>query len=222
MDRFKRLFSLLNDNQIERIQNAKVCIVGIGGVGSVATEVLARSGISKFVLCDFDVVQESNINRQVIANQNTIGKYKVEVAKEKILEINPNACVEVIKERFSNELSLFDFKFDYLIDAIDDINNKFLLIKTCLEKDIPFISSMGTAKKFDSSLLKVVDINKTSYDPLAKRIRKMLRDNNINKKFMVVSSTEEPKNSDILGSYMVVTAYSGLLLADYIIKEIIK
>ena len=222
MDRFKRLFALLNDNQIERIQNAKVCIVGIGGVGSVATEVLARSGISKFVLCDFDVVQESNINRQVIANQNTIGKYKVDVAKEKILEINPNACVEVIKERFSNELSLFDFKFDYLIDAIDDINNKFLLIKTCLEKDIPFISSMGTAKKFDSSLLKVVDINKTSYDPLAKRIRKMLRDNNINKKFMVVSSTEEPKNSDILGSYMVVTAYSGLLLADYIIKEIIK
>ena len=222
MDRFKRLFSLLNDNQIERIQNAKVCIVGIGGVGSVATEVLARSGISKFVLCDFDVVQESNINRQVIANQNTIGKYKVDVAKEKILEINPNACVEVIKERFSNELSLFDFKFDYLIDAIDDINNKFLLIKTCLEKDIPFISSMGTAKKFDSSLLKVVDINKTSYDPLAKRIRKMLRDNNINKKFMVVSSTEEPKNSDILGSYMVVSAYSGLLLADYIIKEIIK
>ena len=222
MDRFKRLFSLLNDNQIERIQNAKVCIVGIGGVGSVATEVLARSGISKFVLCDFDVIQESNINRQVIANQNTIGKYKVDVAKEKILEINPNACVEVIKERFSDELSLFDFKFDYLIDAIDDINNKFLLIKTCLEKDIPFISSMGTAKKFDSSLLKVVDINKTSYDPLAKRIRKMLRDNNINKKFMVVSSTEEPKNSDILGSYMVVTAYSGLLLADYIIKEIIK
>lgn len=222
MDTFKRLFALLNEDQINKIQNAKICIVGIGGVGSVATETLARCGIGNFILCDFDTVAKSNINRQIIANQNTIGRFKVDVAKEKILEINPNAKVEIIKEKFSSELSLFDFKFDYLIDAIDDINNKFLLIKTCLEKDIKFISSMGTAKKFDSSLLKVVDINKTSYDPLARKIRKMLRDNNINKKFMVVSSTEEPKNSDILGSYMVVTAYSGLLLADYILKQIIN
>ncbi len=222
MDKFKRFFALLNDEQISKIKNAKVCVVGCGGVGSVACETLARCGIENIIVCDFDVVQASNINRQIIANVNTIGKHKVDVIKDKILEINPNANVQIIKEKFSSELSLFDFEFDYLIDAIDDIDNKFLLIKTCLEKDKVFISSMGTAKKFDSSLLKVMDISKTSYDPLAKRIRKMMRDNQINKKFMVVSSTEEPIKNEILGSYMIVTAYSGLLLADYIIKQIIK
>ena len=222
MEYFNRFFSLLDENQIHKIKSAKVCIVGLGGVGSVSALTLARCGISNFVICDFDVVQESNINRQVIANINTIGKYKADVTKEMILEINPNANVEVIKEKFTEELSLFEFNFDYLIDAIDDINNKYLLIKKCLEHDKCFISSMGTAKKFDSSKLKVVDISKTSYDPLAKRIRKKLRDDNINKKFMVVSSTEEITKSEILGSYMIVTSYSGLLLADYIIKQIIN
>ena len=100
MDTFKRLFALLNEDQINKIQNAKVCIVGIGGVGSVATETLARCGIGNFILCDFDTVAKSNINRQIIANQNTIGRFKVDVAKEKILEINPNAKVEIIKEKF--------------------------------------------------------------------------------------------------------------------------
>ena len=217
-----RLLPLLKEEGLKKINNATVAVIGIGGVGGICVEALARCGVGNIIVQDHDIVEESNINRQVIANINTIGKYKADVTKEMILEINPNANVEVIKEKFTDELSLFEFNFDYLIDAIDDINNKYLLIKKCLEHDKCFISSMGTAKKFDSSKLKVVDISKTSYDPLAKRIRKKLRDDNINKKFMVVSSTEEITKSEILGSYMIVTSYSGLLLADYIIKQIIN
>lgn len=221
-EQFQRFALLLNPKQIEKIDKAKVCIVGLGGVGSVAALALARLGIANFVLCDFDVVQISNINRQLIANFNTIGQKKVDVCEKMILEINPQAKIQKIDQKYSKELNLFSFDFNYLIDAIDDLDNKFNLIKGCLKSQKVFISSMGTAKKKDLSKLKVMELNQTSYDPLARRLRKMMRDENIHERVYVVSSTEEVMAVKGLGSYMPVTATAGMLLADYIINKIIQ
>lgn len=221
-EQFQRFALLLNHKQIEKIDKAKVCIVGLGGVGSVAALALARLGIANFVLCDFDVVQISNINRQLIANFNTIGQKKVDVCEKMILEINPQAKIKKIEQKYSEKLNLFSYDFDYLIDAIDDLDNKFNLIKECLKNQKVFISSMGTAKKKDLSKLKIMELNQTSYDPLARRLRKMMRDENIYERVYVVSSTEEAMDVKELGSYMPVTATAGMLLADYIINKIIQ
>lgn len=220
-EQFQRFALLLTPEQIKKIDKAKVCIVGLGGVGSVAALALARLGISHFVLCDFDIVQLSNINRQLIANFNTIGQKKVDVCEKMILEINPKAEIYKIDQKYATNNNLFTYDFDYLIDAIDDLDNKFNLIKECLEKQKVFISSMGTAKKRDLSRLKVMELNQTSYDPLAKRLRKMMRDNNIRERVYVVSSNEEVLDVKGLGSYMPVTSTAGMLLADYIINKII-
>lgn len=221
-EQFQRFASLLNDDQINKITSAKVCIVGLGGVGSVSALAFARLGFNNFILCDHDVVSVTNINRQLVANLNTIGRKKVDVCEEMIKEINPLANIVKLDQKYSSESILFDYQFDYLVDAIDDLNNKFHLIKTCLEKNITFISSMGTAKKFDLTRLSVMEINKTSYDPLAKKLRKRLREEGIKGKVYVVSSTEEVNDCDILGSYMPVTATAGMLLTDYIVQKIIS
>ena len=220
-EQFQRFALLLTSEQIEKINKAKVAIIGLGGVGSVATLALARNGVKNFILCDFDEVQLSNINRQLIANFNTLGMKKTDVCEKMIKEINPEASVKVISERFGPETTLFANDFDYLIDAIDDLDNKCLLIKMCLENKKTFISSMGTAKKMDLTKLKIMDLNQTSYDPLARKLRKMLREDGIYEKVPVVSSFEEPIKTIGLGSYMPVTSTAGLMLADYIIKKII-
>ena len=220
-EQFQRFALLLTSEQIEKINKAKVAIIGLGGVGSVATLDLARNGVKNFILCDFDEVQLSNINRQLIANFNTLGMKKTDVCEKMIKEINPEASVKVISERFGPETTLFANDFDYLIDAIDDLDNKCLLIKMCLENKKTFISSMGTAKKMDLTKLKIMDLNQTSYDPLARKLRKMLREDGIYEKVPVVSSFEEPIKTIGLGSYMPVTSTAGLMLADYIIKKII-
>lgn len=221
-EQFQRFASLLNESQINKISEAKVCIVGLGGVGSVSALAFARLGIKNFILCDFDIVQISNCNRQLIANLNTIGMKKVDVCEKMIKEINNEAKIIKISEKFGSESTLFENQIDYLVDAIDDINAKFLLMKTCLKLNIPFISSMGTAKKMDLTKLKVTDLSKTSYDPLAKKLRKMMRDERIYDKIYVVSSEEQIIDCNILGSYMPVTSTAGMLLTDYIIKQIIK
>lgn len=219
---FIRIESLMGSNNFQKLQKATVAIVGIGGVGGMAAIALARSGINKIIIQDFDVVDESNFNRQVVANIDTIGKPKVFVLEEMIKKINPSCQVISLNEKFDINSSLFNYEFSYLIDAIDNIENKFLLINKCLEKNINFISSMGTAKKLDISKLAIVDINKTSYDPIAKIIRRKMRENNLNSHFKVLSSIEEPIKGEILGSYMPVTSTAGLMLADYIIKEILR
>ena len=139
-EQFQRFALLLTSEQIEKINKAKVAIIGLGGVGSVATLALARNGVKNFILCDFDEVQLSNINRQLIANFNTLGMKKTDVCEKMIKEINTEASVKVISERFGPETTLFANDFDYLIDAIDDLDNKCLLIKMCLENKKTFIS----------------------------------------------------------------------------------
>lgn len=222
IEQFQRFYSLLNSTEQEKINKAKVAIVGLGGVGSVAALTLARCGIKNFVICDFDTVQLSNINRQLIASFNTLDKYKTDVCYDFIKEINPNANIIKLTQKYNDESELFSQDFTYLIDAIDDVYSKFNLICKAIETNKIFISSMGTAKKMDITKLKITDIDKTSYDPLARKIRKMLKENNITTKFKTVSSTEEIISSEVLGSYMPVTATAGMMLADYIIKQIIK
>ncbi|MGD9604575.1 MAG: ThiF family adenylyltransferase [Bacilli bacterium] len=222
MNNFERLEYLIGKDNLIKLHKATVAIIGLGGVGGVCAIALARSGIGNLLIQDFDVVQESNINRQLIANYQTIGEKKTSLYLQEIKSINPDCQVTVLDERFDDNSQLFNFHFDFLVDAIDSVANKYSLIKKCLNNDIPFVSAMGAANKVDIQKLTVLDIKKTTYDPLAKIIRKKLRDDNIQKPVMVVSSTEETPNLEKLGSYMPVTASAGLLLADYVLKQIWK
>ena len=220
MKNLERLEYLIGSENVKKLNRAQVAVIGLGGVGSVAALALARSGIGALIIQDHDVVQESNINRQLIANYETLGRPKVDVMEEEILKVNPDCRVTKLFERFSTESKLFEHDFQYLIDAIDSVEDKFLLIKEALKRELSFISAMGAAKKTDPSQLEVTSINKTTHDPLARILRRKLREENLKADFMVVSSTEAPAKIPALGSYMPVTATAGLLLADYIIKLI--
>ena len=213
----------LFDKDLEKIKNSKVCVVGLGGVGSIAMESLVRTGVGELTICDFDVINVSNINRQIITNHNNIGIKKVDASKKLCEDINPNIKLNIYDKKIDeNNLEFFNYGFDYLIDAIDDVNAKLLLYKECLKRNITFISSMGTAKKLNPQKFKIIDLKKTSYDPLAKTLRKKCRDLGIDGKIMVVCSEEEPMDINNLGSYMPVVSTAGLLCSDYIIKEILR
>lgn len=219
---FCRIETLVKEEGFKKIQNATVSVIGLGGVGATAAITLVRSGVKKIIIQDFDKVAESNFNRQILANLDTLNMYKTDALELLIKKINPECEVIKINEKFDDNSSLFNYQFDYLIDAIDSVDNKFLLIKTCVDKNIKFISSMGTAKKFDIKKLDIIDINKTTYDPLAKAIRRKMKENEFKAHFKVLSSTEVPEDCEILGSYMPVTSAAGLMLADYVLKEILK
>lgn len=213
----QRLIPLFKEEGIEKLSNATVAVIGVGGVGGICAIALARSGIGNIIIQDFDVVEESNINRQIVANYNTIGTSKVDVLEKQIKEINPNCNVIKLNSFFDKDnLSIFSYNIDYVVDAIDSFTSKCLLIEKCLERNIQFISSMGAAKKIDPSKVTITKISKTSYDPLAKKIRSNFKNNN----FYVVSSVEETK-CDELGSYMPVVSTFGLLCAHHVIMKII-
>ncbi len=212
-----RLIPLFGNEGIKKLQNATVAVIGVGGVGGICAITLARSGIGNIIIQDFDVVEESNINRQVVANFDTIGQYKVDVLETMLKGINKNINVIKIKSFFKeDDMRVFDYKIDYLIDAIDSFSSKCLLINECLNRNIPFISSMGAAKKVDMSKVAVTTIDKTSYDPLARKLRQKFK----NYKFKVIASTETSK-TEKLGSYMPVVAVFGLKAGDFVIQEII-
>ena len=191
-DMFSRTELLIGKENIEKLQKSKVAVFGIGGVGSYVVEGLARAGIGNFILVDSDDVSISNLNRQIIATTKTIGKPKVEVSKDRILEINPNANVTIYKEFYKpdNRVPL-ENDISYIVDAIDTVTAKIDLIEEAEKLKIPIISSMGTGNKLDPTKFEVTDIYKTSVCPLAKVMRKELRDRGI-KKLKVVYSKEEP------------------------------
>lgn len=224
---FDRIESLIGIDNVEKIKKAKVLVVGLGGVGGSALESLVRSGVENITIVDFDVLDKTNLNRQIIALNSTIGMKKTEVFYNRIMDINPNCKVKVIDAFIdeSNIDKIFD-DIEYVIDACDTINTKKLIIKNCLDKKIKFISCMGTAKKLDPERLQITDIRKTSYDKLAKIIRKWITDNKINKKIPVVSSTEKiienKDNSKSLASMCFVPNTAGILCSKYIIDEILK
>ena len=219
---FERLITLIGEDNVNKLKKANVLIVGLGGVGGYALETLVRSGIYNLTIVDGDIVELSNLNRQIISKRNVIGRPKVLVAQARTLEINPDVNLKVINQFISEDnFSLLNIdSFDYVIDACDDLNLKMLLIKNADKYKL--ISSMGTANKMDMTRFKITTIDKTSYDPLAKIIRKKIKEKKIRTKFKVVSSDEKVmKNGTKLGTIAYMPAVSGLLCASYVINDII-
>lgn len=219
-----RLELLIGMGNIEKIKNTKVLLVGIGGVGGYALESLIRSGIENITIVDYDKIDVTNLNRQIITLNNNIGNLKVEEAKKRIEQINKNCNLNIIKEKIT--LDNFDIlnikEYDYVIDACDTVEIKKQIIRECLKNNIKFISSMGTGYKMDPTKLKIIDVRKTSYDPIAKKIRKMIKDEKLKGKIMVVSSTETKKvNSKVIASNSFVPAISGLMCTSYVINDIV-
>ena len=220
---FERLESLIGED-INKLKNKTVAVIGVGGVGGYVVETLVRNGIENIIIVDNDTVDVTNKNRQIIALDSTINKSKVEVFENRIKDINKNCNVTVLNMFLNedNKKELFKCNIDYLVDACDTVQTKIMLIRECLNKEIKFISSMGTGNKLDPTKLLITELKKTSYDPLAKVIRREINKLNINDKIMVLSSTEEPIKAKGLGSYSIVPNIAGILIADYIIKDILK
>lgn len=233
---FSRTELLLGNAAMERLQNARVAVFGIGGVGGYAVEALARSGIGTLDLFDHDTVSLSNINRQILATHDTIGMLKVEAAKARILSINPDAVVNAHAVFYTPDTSdSFDFSvYDYIIDAIDTVTGKLCIIQNAIAAGVPVISCMGTGNKLDASALQVTDISKTTACPLARIMRKELRKRGINH-LKVVYSTENaltPVGAEeeaaalgkrtIPGSTAFVPGAAGLMLAGEVIRDLTK
>ena len=249
LNQFSRTELLIKEEGVKKLQNSKVAIFGIGGVGSFVVEGLVRAGVGNFVIIDDDKICLTNLNRQIIATRKTIGKYKVDVMKERILEINPDAKVETYKEFFmpNSETNIITKDLDYVVDCVDTVTAKIEIIEQCKKLNIPVISSMGTGNKLDPSQFKITDIYKTNICPLAKVMRKELRKRNIDS-LKVIYSEEEPikieeySNSScktncicppgtkrkctvrnqVPGSISFVPSVAGLMIAGEIVRDIIS
>lgn len=223
MDFLERFYLLAGEN-VRKVNDLNVLIIGLGGVGSYTLESLARSGVLNFTIVDYDTVDVTNINRQIYALHSTIGKKKVDVAKDRVLDISPTAIVNKVDLKLTlDNIDILELeKFDFIVDACDSLDVKKELLRLCKLKNKRLIMSMGTANKTDPSLLKITDLSKTNYDPIAKILRKYVKDNRIKGKIPVVSSTEVPyKLKGKLGSVSFVPSVAGLLITSYIIREVI-
>ena len=224
--KFDRLSKVIGKENVTDLFDKSVLVLGCGGVGGYVIESLARSNIGTLIIVDFDTIELTNLNRQIIALDSTIGKYKVDAFEERIKDINNKCKVIKIKDKINNDNfnELFNEKIDFFVDACDDLNVKKLVIKECLKRNIPFISSMGTGNKLDPSKLEIVDIRKTVNDPIARILRKYIKDEKINKKVLVCSSKELPIKTGerTPGSTAFVPSSAGLLISSYIIKYFIK
>lgn len=220
-EQFIRNAWILGEEGTARLQQSSVLIAGLGGVGGYACEVLARAGVGRFVIADFDVIEPTNINRQIIATHSTLGKKKTDVMKDRILDIWPEANVEV-RDGFLDEAAIraLPTDVDYVIDAVDTVTAKAMLIAWSREHGIPVISAMGAANKTDPTAFKAADISQTKVCPLAKAVRKQLRDRGITEGVKVIYSEESPVRGDALGSLSYVPPVMGMLLAGEVIKDL--
>ncbi|TGE39521.1 tRNA threonylcarbamoyladenosine dehydratase [Desulfosporosinus fructosivorans] len=244
---FSRTELLIGSRGLEKLRKSTIMILGIGGVGSFAVEALARAAVGHLILVDYDDICLTNINRQLHALHSTVGEAKVEVMKRRILEINPEANVETIKEFYSDKDAdrMLGRKLDYVVDAIDTVSSKVSLVKECLHRKIPLISSMGAGNRLTAANYKVTDISKTSGDPLAKAVRKLSRKEGITKGLKVVSTTDLPltpissqadctnncicpsgdahcaEKRQIPGSISFVTSVVGLLIAGEVVRDLL-
>ena len=223
-DRFQRLKLLIGEENFSKLNAATVAVFGVGGVGSFTVEALARSGVGHLILIDKDNIDVTNINRQIHALSSTVGKSKVEVMRQRILDINPVARVDMIQKFFLPGETVEDFficRYDYVVDAIDTLTAKIFLIEECDRRKIKIISSMGAGNKLDATKFKVTDIFQTSVDPVAKILRKKLKERGI-KNLKVVWSDEPPKKQlGIISSVAFVPSVVGLILAGEVIKNLI-
>lgn len=229
---FQRTELLIGKENLNKLQHSHVIVFGVGGVGGFAIESLVRSGIGEISIVDFDTVDLTNLNRQIIATQDSIGKLKTSVMRDRLLSINPNVIVHEFPEKFSMENSdLFfkDKKYDYIVDAIDLVTSKLALAEIAKNLSIPIISSMGTGNKIEPTMLEVADINKTSVCPLARVMRKELKNRGI-KKLKVVYSKELPRKpfnesgsrekKVNVGSIAFVPSTAGLIIASEVVKDL--
>ena len=225
MSKFDRTEMLIGKDNIEKLKAARVAVFGVGGVGGYTVEALARSGVGTLDLIDKDMVDETNINRQIIALNSTVGKPKVEVAKERCLDINPNITVNIHQIFYLPETAdQFNFSdYDYVVDAIDTVTGKLQLIEAAKKANVPVISSMGAGNKLNPADFEVADISETSVCPLAKVMRKELKDRGI-ENVKVVYSKEQPikVNQQAPGSIAFVPSTVGLIIASEVIKDIIS
>ncbi len=221
---FERLVGLIGEEKLKEIERKKVLLIGVGGVGSYALEALIRNGFYDITIVDFDIIDLSNLNRQLITDSTNIGKYKVDEAKKRALLINPNIKIQTINEKLNKEnlRNLLNQNFDYIIDACDTLDVKFALMENSLHYSYKLISSMGTAKKTDPTKLEITTLDKTNNDPIARLLRNKVRKAHINKKIYVVSSTEVPKQINMLGTANLVPSVAGLLCVSFIFNDIIK
>jgi tRNA threonylcarbamoyladenosine dehydratase len=243
LHQFSRNELAIGKEGLEKLKNATVAVLGVGGVGSFAVEALARSGIGRLVLVDRDNVDITNINRQIHALLSTIGRPKVELMKERIADINPECEVIALQMFYTEETyeQFFSYDLDFVIDASDTIIYKVHLMKECLKRNIPIISSMGAANKMDPTRFRIVDISKTHTDPIAKIIRSKLRKEGIRSGVPVVFSDEKPiiiredvrkvvgnDQSPIRKAQMppssnaFVPSVAGLIMASYVVRELLK
>lgn len=227
---FTRTRAVLGSDSLDLLQKSSVMVLGLGGVGGFTAEVLARSGIGHLTLVDYDTIDESNINRQIVALHSTIGQYKTDLFEGRIKDINPNITITKIQKKIDCE-NLESFKledYDYICDCIDLITSKICIAEYCDKKMISLISSMGFGNKIDPLKIKVSDINKTSYCPIAKVMRKALKERNV-KKLKVVWSDEAPSKTIIgdehgkrsPGSVGFVPSVAGIVIASEVIKDLI-
>ena len=219
---FDRSIGLLGEENFNLIQDKVIAVFGLGGVGGTALEALARSGFKNFILVDFDKVDPSNLNRQILYTAKDIGRNKVEAAKERILSINEEATIQVYNAKAQD----FDLnqKIDFIVDAIDDVEGKLFILKKAQELSIPSIMSLGMANRFDPNKVKIAKLNQTHNDPLAKKIRYLAKKEGLDiSKVSVVISEELPqKNGEKLYSTMMVPSSAGLSIAKYILECIIN
>lgn len=223
-ERFDRTRTLIGQESLDKLNKKGVLIFGIGGVGGYVAEALARSGVGRFLLVDSDTVDITNLNRQIIALESTVGRSKVAVMKERILDINPDADVAV-RECFylPENAAEFDFsQYDYIVDAVDTVTAKINIITKAKEEDVPVISAMGAGNKLDPTAFKVADISKTKVCPLAKVMRYELKKRGI-KNVKVVYSEELPVlKKQVPASISFVPAVAGMIMASEIVKDLIK
>ena len=224
---FNRTISLIGEINYNKLKNSNVLVLGVGGVGGYAVETLIRSGIENITIVDLDKIDISNINRQIIALNNNIGNNKVEEWQKRILSINPNVKINIIKEKINSDNIdiLFNNNYNYIIDACDTSIVKKLLIKKCKEKNINLITVCGMGKKLNPALVKICDIRDTSYDPLAKSLRKYVKDEKIKGRVPCIFSSEKPitnKDSKVVSSMMMVPATAGIIAAYYVVDKIIN
>ncbi len=220
---FTRLEALIGSEAMQTLGDKSVFVLGVGGVGGYVCEGLARSGVGHIILMDADCVDTTNINRQIIALHSTIGQYKVDVMKKRILDINPNCQVEVYpyflhEDNFS---ILEECCYDFFVDACDTVSTKKAVLSFCKERGIPFLTCLGTAKKFRPELLEITDLSKTYNDPLARILRKYVKDNHISGSIPVLFSSELPADVKELGSTAFVPSSAGLLIASYVVRQFI-
>ncbi len=224
MNQFNREKALIGQERFDKIKKSKIILFGVGGVGGFVAEFLVRAGVENLTIVDFDIIDETNLNRQIIALESTVGKTKVDVLKNRLTEINSSATINSVAKKITTE-NILEFnldKYSYVVDCIDDIKAKFNLIKYCYQNNIKCISALGAGNKFSVPNYVVCDIFKTEYDAIGKKLRKYCRENCIKKYNVVYSKVESVKVQDVIGSISYHPPACASVLSGFVINEIIK